>query len=94
MPGENGERAIDLLGEHGARQFVRESKEGKRKSLCGAAAQRVRKTLSGAAKKDNFARAAIARLAQPFRKLRRRLMFSGVVEQDDGRGRIQSEFAE
>ncbi len=60
----------------------------------GAAPERVRKTLGGAAKKNNFARAAIAHLAQPFGELRRRVMFSRVIKQDDRCGGIESEFAE
>jgi len=62
--------------------------------LRGAAPERVRKTLGGAAKKNNFARAAIAHLAQPFGELRRRVMFSRVIKQDDRCGGIESEFAE
>src|ERR1700676_613983 len=94
MPGEDGKGAVELFGEHGARQFVRERQGGKRKFLRGAPAQCVRKTLRGAAKKNNFTRAAVARFAQPLRKLRRGLMLSRVVEQNHGRGGVQREFAE
>src|SRR5260370_2579379 len=82
MPGENGEGAVELLGEHGTGELVRERQGRERKLLRRTTAERVRKTLSGTAQKDNFARAAVARLAQPFSKLRRGLMLSRVIEHD------------
>src|ERR1019366_2932511 len=94
MSGEGGEGAIDLLGEHGAGQFVRECQRRERKLLRGSAAQRLGKSFGGAAKKHNFARAAVARLTKPAGKLRRGLMFPRVIEQDHGRGGIERELAQ
>jgi len=57
--------------------------------------RRVWKAIRSPAKKDNFARApAVTHLAQPLGKLRRGLMLSPVVEEDNGCGGIQREFAE
>ncbi len=85
MPGEDGEGAVELLGEHDAGQFVRKRQRRKRKLLRGAAAQSFGKSFRIAAQKNNFARAAVARFAEPLCELRRRLRFSRVVQQDHGR---------
>src|ERR1700674_5470115 len=71
MSGENGEGAVELLGEHGAGQFVGKREGGKRKFLRRAPAQRIGKSFGGAAKKNNFTGAAVSRLAQPLGKLGR-----------------------
>ena len=84
MPGQNGEGAIELLGKHDASQFVRKCEGRKRERLRGAAADGFRKTLRATAEKRDFARAAIAHPAHPLGELRRRPVFSGVVQQHDG----------
>src|ERR1019366_1135659 len=87
MSGEGGEGAIDLLGEHGAGQFMRERQRRERKLLRRSAVQRLGKSFGGAAKKHNFARAAVARLTKPPGKLRRGLMFPGGIERELAQGR-------
>jgi hypothetical protein len=49
MAREDGEGAVELLGEHGAGEFVRERQGRKRKLLRGAAAQRFGETIRAAA---------------------------------------------
>ena len=77
---ERGEGAVELLGEHGASQFVREGERRKRKLLRGAPPQRLWKTFRTAAQKYDFARAPITRFSQPFRELRRGLIFFRIVQ--------------
>src|SRR5580692_9683307 len=91
---QDGKRTVDLFGEHGAGEFVRESERGKRELLRGAAAQRFRKTLRSPAKENDFTNAAIARFAQPARKLRRSLGLTRIVEQNNGGGGIESQLSQ
>ncbi len=94
MPGENRECAVELLGKHCAGKFVRERERGKRKFLRGATAKGFGETLGSAAQENNFARTAVARVTKPFRKLRGRLIFSSVIEQDNSCGGIECQLAQ
>ena len=84
MAGEDGEGAVELLGEHDAGEFVRERQRRKRNAFGGAARQRLGKTFRRAAQENDFARAAVAAAAQPRGELRGSNALSRVIEQDDG----------
>ena len=69
MAGEDGERAIDLLGEEHAGEFVGHGQGGERYFLFGARAQFSGETFGVAAEEDEFAHAAVAQIAEPAREL-------------------------
>ena len=94
MTGENGEGAINLFGQHHAGEFVRHGERGERDFLLRAGAQFVGKTLGVAAEENQFARAAVAQVAEPARELLRSELFSGGIEQDDRGGRVDFQFAQ
>ena len=94
MPGENGEGAVELLGQHHAGEFVRKRERRQRKLLGGAAAQSFGKALRAAAQKNDFARAAVARFAQPLCELRRRLCFSASSSKTTVACGIERKFAQ
>jgi hypothetical protein len=94
MSGQNGKGAVELLDEHGAGQFVGIRERGKGKFLGGPAAQSLGKPFGITAQKNDFARAAIARFAEPLCKLIGGLVFSTGVQQDDRRRGIELQFAE
>jgi hypothetical protein len=91
---EDGEGAIDLFGQHDAREFVGHRQSGERNLLRGSGAEFVRKSFGVAAKEDEFAHAAVAKVAEPFGELLRRELFAGGVEEDDCGGGIEFRFAE
>ena len=82
VPGEQREGPVDLLGEHHPGQFVRKRHRRKRDALGGAARQRPGKTFRRAAKKHQFAHAAVAAAAQPRGKLRGIEALAVGIEQD------------
>jgi hypothetical protein len=90
--GENGEGAVELLGEHDAGEFVRKGHGAERKFLVGALAEVIREAVGVAAEEDEFAGAAVAEFAEPFGEGVRIEIFSGSVEKDDRGGAISVEF--
>ena len=94
MAGENREGAVDLLGEYDAREFVGHSKRGERDFLLGGSAQVSREAFSIAAEEDEFARAAVAQIAEPFCELLRGELLARGVEQNDRRARVEFKFAQ
>jgi len=92
--GENGEGAVELLGEHDAGEFVRKGHGAERKFLVGALAEIIRKAFGVAAEEDEFAGAAIAEFAEPLSEGLRIEIFPGSVEKDDGGGAVSVEFLE
>src|SRR5271156_5212177 len=94
MAGEDGEGAINLLGEEHAREFVRHGQRRERDFLFGAGAQFRGETFGVAAEEDEFARAAVAQIAEPARELLGGELFSGGVEQDDRGGWVYFQFAQ
>jgi hypothetical protein len=86
--GENGEGAIELLGEHDAGELVRERQCAKRKLLTGTLADSFRKAVGVAAKENEFACAAIAVLGDPLGQSVGIEILSGGVEEDDGGGAV------
>ncbi len=92
--GENGEGAVELLGEHDAGEFVRKGHGAERKFLVGALAEIIRKAFGVAAEENEFAGAAIAEFAEPLSEGVRIEIFPGSVEKDDGGGAVSVEFLE
>jgi hypothetical protein len=64
--GEDGEGAVELLGEHDAGEFVRKGHGAERKSVVGARTECVREPVGIAAKENKFTSAAVAKFAKPF----------------------------
>jgi hypothetical protein len=92
--GEDGEGAIELLGEHHAREFVGEGHGAKRNFLEGALAEIVREAVGVAAEEDEFAGAAVAEFAEPVGESVRIENFSGGVEKYCSGGAVGVEFLE
>ena len=90
--GEDGESAIELLGEHDAGEFVRKGHGAERKFLVGALAKVIREAVGVAAEEAEFAGAAVAEFAEPFGEGVRIEVLSDSVEKDDGGGAISVEF--
>src|SRR4029077_14763109 len=90
--GEDGEGAVELLGEHDAGKFVRVGHGAERKFLVSALAKRVRKTVGVATEEDEFAGAAVAQFAKPFGEGVRIENLSRSVEEHDGGGAVGVEF--
>jgi len=90
--GEDGESAIELLGEHDAGEFVRKGHGAERKFLVGALAEVIREAVGVAAEEDEFAGAAVAELAEPLGEGVRIEVLSGRVEKDNRGGAINVEF--
>jgi hypothetical protein len=86
--GENGEGAVELLGEHDAGEFVRKGHGAERKFLVGAPAEVIREAFGVPAQEDEFASAAIAEFAEPFGEGVRIEVLSGSVEKDNRGGAI------
>src|SRR5260370_41209776 len=84
--GKNCKRAVELLGEDDAREFVRKRQRGEREFHLRALAQFGWKPLRIAAEKNQLACAALAPLAEPFREFLRGEFLSSSIQQND-RGR-------
>src|SRR3984885_12164627 len=93
VAGEDGEGAVDLLGQQHAGEFVRHGERGEGDFLFGAGTQFGGEAFGVAAEEDDFARAAIAQIAQPARELLGGELLSGRVEQHHRGGRIDLQFA-
>ena len=93
VTGENREGAVDLLGEHDAGEFVGHGKRGERDFLFGRGAEVSREAFRIAAEEDEFARAAVAQIAEPFCELLRGELLARGVEQNDRRARVEFKFA-
>src|SRR5208282_916291 len=65
-----------------------------RKFLVSALAERIGESVGIAAKEDEFARAAVAKFAEPLGEGVRVEIFSGGVDQDSNGGAIRVEFLE
>src|SRR5215831_5377760 len=94
MTCEDGEGAVDLLGENDAGEFVRHSQRGERNLVLGPGAKVVREAFGVATKKNHFTRAAIAEVAQPAGKLLGGVLLTGGVEKDDRRRWIEFQFSQ
>jgi hypothetical protein len=92
--GENGEGAVELLGEHDAGEFVRKGHGTERKFLVGALAEVIREAVGVAAEEDEFAGAAVAEFDEPLGEGVRIEVLPGSVEKDDGDGAVSVEFLE
>jgi len=90
--GEDGEGALELLGEHDAGEFVRKGDAAEGKFLVGALAEVIREAFGVAAEEDEFAGAAIANFAEPFGEGVRIEIFPGGVEKNNRGGAIGVEF--
>jgi len=90
--GEEGESAIELLGEHDAGEFVRKGHGAERKFLVGTLAEVIREAVGVAAEEDEFAGAAVAELAEPLGEGVRIEVLSGSVEKDNRGGAINVDF--
>jgi hypothetical protein len=86
--GENGEGAVELLGEHDTGELVRERHCAKRELLAGTLAESFGKAVGVAAEENELACAAIAVLGEPFGQSVRIEILSGGVEKDDGGGAV------
>jgi hypothetical protein len=86
--GQDGQGAVDLLGEHDASEFVREGHGTERELMRGALAEIVRKAVGVAAQEDEFARTVIAEFSEPFCEGVRIKIFSGGVEKDYSGGAV------
>src|SRR5712692_4326650 len=85
--GKNRKRAVELLGEDDACEFVRKRQRGEREFHLRALAQFGWKPLRIAAEKDELACAALAPLAEPFREfLRGEFLSSSIQQNARGRG--------
>src|SRR5260370_5959479 len=84
--GQNGEGAVELLGEHDAGEFVREGHGAERKFLVSALTECVREAVSVAAEEDEVAGAAVAKFTEPFGKGARIETLPGSVEKHDSGG--------
>src|SRR5256884_4930699 len=82
--GENGKRPIKLFREHDAGEFVRVGHGAEGKFVLSALRKVIGKTVGVAAQEHEFARAAIAELAEPFGKRVRIKIPSARVKNDDG----------
>jgi hypothetical protein len=101
MAGEDGEGAVELLGEEDAGEFVRkgESGEGDFQGCAGLGFQEearevVRKTFRVTAEEDEFPCAAVAKVAEPAGELRGSELPAGGVEEDEHGGGIEFELAQ
>jgi len=94
MAGEDGEGAVELLGEDDAGEFVRHGERGERKFHVRLIAEVVRKTFGVPAEENNFLGAAVAEVTEPASKLRGGELFAGGVEEDEGGGGVDFEIAE
>src|SRR5277367_3848433 len=94
MAREDGEGAIDLLGQDHAREFVRHRERGERDFLPGAGTQFRGKPFGVAAQENYFPRTAVAQIAQPARELLRSELLSGGVQKDHGGGWLDFQFAQ
>src|SRR5256885_16921167 len=85
---EDGEGAIELLGEHDAREFMREGGGAERHLLMSALAQVLRETAGIAAEEDEFVGAAVSEFAEPFGEGFGGQIFSRGVQEDDACGTV------
>jgi len=90
--GKDGECTVNLLSEHDASEFVRESHGTERKLLVSALAQRIRETVGVAAEKNDFAGAPVAEFAEPFGERVRIEISSASVERTTVAARSASSF--
>src|SRR5256885_16031901 len=92
--GEDGEGAVQLLGEHDAGEFVREGHRAERKFLVRALAEVIREAVGVAAEKNKLTGATVAEFAEPFGEGVRIEVLSGSIEKDDSGGAVGLEFFE
>ena len=69
VAGEDGEGAVELLGEHGAGEFVRQGERRKRDFVVARRRGALGKSFGVAAKEHHFAETAVAWFSQPFCEL-------------------------
>ena len=87
MAGENGESAVELLGEDDAGELMGQGDASEGEEKVGALARGGRPAVRGADGQDEMLRAAIAESAETFGELRGSELAALGVEEDGVRGR-------
>jgi hypothetical protein len=85
---EDGEGAVELLGEDDAGQLVRHGERRERKGFVGAGAEGLGETRVAAAEENEFAGAAVAEFAEPAGEFLGAVLVARGVEEDPTGSRI------
>src|SRR5437016_4453507 len=91
---ENGQGAVELLGEHDAGKFMGEGHRAEGQCVVGAFAELIREAVGVAAEENDFAGATVAEFAEPPSESVRIEVLSASVEKDHSGGAIGVEFLE
>src|SRR5438552_2966636 len=91
---ENGQGAVELLGENDAGKFMGEGHRAEGQCVVGAVAELIREAVGVAAEENDFAGATVAEFAEPPSESVRIEVLSASVEKDHSGGAIGVEFLE